>query len=30
MVWGFPVRLKGMKPDAKPKPVSPESRNGGA
>lgn len=22
MVWGFPLRLKGMKPDAKPKPVN--------
>lgn len=22
MVWGFPVRLKGMKPDSKPKPVN--------
>lgn len=22
MTWGFPLRLKGMKPDAKPKPVN--------
>lgn len=22
MVWGFPLRLKGMKPEAKPKPVN--------
>jgi hypothetical protein len=22
MVWGFPVRLKGMKPDSKPGPVN--------
>src|SRR5580698_4069022 len=22
MVWGFPLRLKSMKPDAKPKPVN--------
>jgi len=22
MAWGFPLRLKGMKPDAKPKPVN--------
>ena len=22
MTWGFPVRLKGMKPDSKPKPVN--------
>jgi putative SOS response-associated peptidase YedK len=22
MVWGFPLRLKGMKPDSKPKPVN--------
>lgn len=22
MVWGFPLRLKGMKPDAKPRPVN--------
>ncbi len=22
MVWGFPIRLKGMKPDSKPKPVN--------
>jgi putative SOS response-associated peptidase YedK len=22
MVWGFPVRLKGMKPESKPKPVN--------
>src|SRR3546814_20332562 len=22
MVWGFPIRLKGMKPKAKPKPVN--------
>jgi len=22
MVWGWPVRLKGMKPDSKPKPVN--------
>ena len=22
MVWGFPLRLKGMKPDSKPRPVN--------
>ena len=22
MIWGFPLRLKGMKPDSKPKPVN--------
>jgi putative SOS response-associated peptidase YedK len=22
MVWGFPLRLKGIKPDAKPKPIN--------
>ena len=25
MVWGFPLRLKGMKPEAKPKPVKRSS-----
>lgn len=25
MVWGFPLRLKGMKPEAKPKPVCPKA-----
>ena len=22
MVWGFPLRLKGMKPNSKPRPVN--------
>jgi hypothetical protein len=22
MMWGFPLRLKGMKPDSKPRPVT--------
>jgi putative SOS response-associated peptidase YedK len=25
MVWGFPLRLKGMKPDSKPKPTTSQT-----